>query len=87
MALEHLLDLASANHRLGHTAAALDACYGALSLDPDNLGLHLALVELYDEHGWTTLATEKLDLLDRLVALDDDAEGAARVSAARAGHA
>jgi tetratricopeptide (TPR) repeat protein len=85
--LEHLLDLAAANRRLGHMAAALDACYGALSLDPDNLGLHLALVELYGEHGWTTLAAEKLDLLDRLAVLDDDAEGAVRVSAARAGHA
>ena len=34
---------------------------------PDDVGLHLALVELYDGRGWVTLAGEKLDLLDRLV--------------------
>ncbi len=56
-ALERLLDIASANRRLGHVTAALDACYAALGLDPDHVGLHLALVELYDEHGWTVLAT------------------------------
>ena len=84
-ALERFLDLAAANRRQGHIAAALDACYAALGLDPDNVGLHLALVELYDERGWTVLATEKLDLLDRLVSLGDDPEGAARVASARVG--
>jgi tetratricopeptide (TPR) repeat protein len=84
-ALERLMDLAAANRRLGHVAAALDACYAALGVDPDNVGLHLALVQLYDEHGWTVLATEKLDLLDRLVSLGDDPEGAARVASARIG--
>jgi hypothetical protein len=54
-----------------------------LSLDPDDIALHLGLVELYEERGWTVLATEKLDLLDRLVALDDGT-GADRVAAARA---
>jgi len=66
-------------------AAALDACYLALGLEPDHVGIHLALVQLYDEHGWTVLATEKLDLLDRLVGLGDDPEGAARVASARVG--
>ncbi len=84
-ALERLLDLAAANRRLAHVDAALDACYAALGLDPDNVGLHLALVQLYDEHGWTVLATEKLDLLDRLVSLSDDPEGATRVASARIG--
>ncbi|HEY6570081.1 MAG TPA: hypothetical protein VIZ22_07325, partial [Candidatus Limnocylindrales bacterium] len=70
--LDQLLDLASAYRRDGHAEAALDTCYLALSIAPDDLSLHLALVELYDERGWSTLATEKLDLLDRLAALDAD---------------
>jgi len=82
-ALSLLLDLAAAYRRDGRIDAALDACYLALSLDPDDIALHLALVELYEERGWTVLSTEKLDLLDRLVALDDGA-GADRVAAARA---
>ena len=64
--LDQLLDLASAYRRGGHREAALDTCYLALSIAPDDVGLHLALVELYDERGWATLPTEKLDLLDRL---------------------
>lgn len=77
------LDLAAAYWRDGRIDAALDACYLALSLDPDDVSLHLALVELYDGHGWGALATEKLDLLDRLVALDVDGEAANRVAAVR----
>ena len=50
------------------------------ALAPDNVGLHLALVELYDERGWTALATEKLrPARPARRACDDDAEGAARV--------
>ncbi|HKF84332.1 MAG TPA: hypothetical protein VKB30_00995 [Candidatus Limnocylindrales bacterium] len=81
-ALPLLLDLASAHRRDGRIDAALDACYLALSLEPDDIGLHLGLVELYDERGWAVLAAEKLDLLDRLVGLDDGA-GADRLAAAR----
>ena len=61
----------------------MDACYRAMFLDPDDVGLHLAIVELYDERGWSTLAAEKLDLLDRLADLDDDAAAAGLVAAAR----
>ena len=84
-AVERLLDLAAADLRLGHASAAMDACYAALSLEPDHVVLHLALVQLYEEQGWSALATEKLDLLDRLVSLGEDAEGAGLVAAARAG--
>jgi tetratricopeptide (TPR) repeat protein len=83
-ALESLLDLAAAHRRDGRIDAALDSCYLALSVRPDDVGLHLALVELYDGRGWVTLATEKLDLLDRLVDLDADDRGSTRVAAARA---
>jgi tetratricopeptide (TPR) repeat protein len=81
--LDELLDLASAYRRDGRADAALDTCYLALSVAPDDVGLHLALVELYDERGWTALAGEKLDLLDRLTVLDLDRSRAARVAGAR----
>ena len=81
--LDELLDLASAYRRDGRADAALDTCYLALSLAPDDVGIHLALVELYDERGWQALAGEKLDLLDRLTGLDEDPVRAARVAAAR----
>jgi tetratricopeptide (TPR) repeat protein len=84
-AVERLLDLAAAHLRLGRANAAMDACYSAIALEPDHVVLHLALVELYIEQGWSALATEKLDLLDRLVTLGEDAEGAALVAAARSG--
>jgi hypothetical protein len=83
--VDRVLDLAAADLRLGHASAAMDACYAALSLEPDHVGLHLALVQLYEEQGWSALATEKLDLLDRLTSLGEDEEGAALVAAARAG--
>jgi hypothetical protein len=81
--LDELLDLASAYRRDGRADAALDTCYLALSLAPDDVGIHLALVELYDERGWQSLAGEKLDLLDRLTGLDADPARAARVAGAR----
>jgi tetratricopeptide (TPR) repeat protein len=81
--LDELLDLASAYRRDGRADAALDTCYLALSVAPDDVGLHLALVELYDQRGWTSLAGEKLDLLDRLTALDPDPARAAQVAGAR----
>jgi tetratricopeptide (TPR) repeat protein len=83
-ALEAHLDLAAAYRRDGHVDAALDACYAALTFDPDGFGLHLALVELYDEAGWSAAALDKLALTERLAVLDDDAEALAMVAAARA---
>jgi tetratricopeptide (TPR) repeat protein len=86
-AVERLLDLAAAYRRAGSADAALDACYAGLSIMPGHAVLHLALVELYEERGWQPLAAEKLALLDRLAALDDDQaviEEVAQVRAARA---
>ena len=87
LAVERLLDLAAVNRTAGRMAAAMDACYLALAADPDHVGLHLALVQLYDDSGWSGLAGEKLDLLDRLVALDGDPAVVAQVAAARAARA
>ncbi len=84
LALERLLDLAAAYRRGGQIDGALDACYLGLSLDPDDTGIHLALTELYDERGWSALATQKLDLVAALVDLDGGADAMERVASARA---
>ena len=82
-ALDRLLDLAAAYRRDDHIDGALDACYVALSIDPDDVGLHLALVELYDARGWGVLADEKLDLVTTLAGLDAGAADLERIEAAR----
>ncbi len=86
-AIERLLDLAAARRRDGRPDATFDACYLGLSIVPDHVALHLALVELYDERGWRTLASDKLALVERLVTLDGDEAVLAEVAAARAARA
>ena len=77
-AVERLLDLASVHRRAGSRDAALDACYIGLAVAPDDTGLHRALAQLYAERGWAALASEKLDLLDRLSTLDGATGGDSR---------
>jgi tetratricopeptide (TPR) repeat protein len=86
-ALEAMLDLAALHARDGRVEAALDACYAALSLDPDSVALHLALAELYTRRGWDALANEKLELLERLARLDGDDGVVAEIAGLRAGRA
>ncbi len=86
-ALEAMLDLAALHARDGRIEAALDACYTALSLDPDSVALHLALAELYTQRGWDLLATEKLELLERIARLDADEATAAEIAGLRTGRA
>jgi tetratricopeptide (TPR) repeat protein len=83
-AVNALLDLAAAYRRDGDVDAALDACYSALSFDPDSVALHLALAELYLDHGWDGLAAEKLDLLERLAQLDGDEAAVVEIAGLRA---
>jgi len=82
LAAATLLRLARAQRRAGRLNAALDACYLALSLAPDDPHLHLELVALYDTRGWTTTADEKMALLRRLVELDGDLDAIGRVESA-----
>ena len=84
-ALEAYLDLATAYRHEGHVDAALDACYAALTFDPDGIPLHLALVELYDAAGWGAAATDKLALVETLARRDDDATAIELIAAVRAG--
>jgi tetratricopeptide (TPR) repeat protein len=81
-ALGRLLDLAAYHRRAGHAEAALDALYEGLTFAHADAGLHLALVALYGDRGWTALADEKLSLLGRLAALEGDEATLARVTAA-----
>ncbi len=86
-AREGILDAAAVHRGAGDIDAALDACYRGLSLSPDDVDLHLALVVLYQDQGWSELASEKLGLLDRLATIDGNDEALARVAAARSGEA
>ena len=72
VAREALLAAASAHRAAGRSAAAIDACYLALAIVPDDVDLHLMLAELYLERGWRAPAADKLVLLAFLASLDDD---------------
>ena len=61
--------------------AAIDACYLALAVAPADPGLHLTLADIYLDRGWRTLAVDKLDRLDQLAGLTDDAATHDRVCA------
>ena len=56
----------------GQLHAAIDACYQALATSPADLGIHLALAELYIDRGWRSVAADKLVLLTSLVDLEAD---------------
>lgn len=85
LARDLLLRLAQVHAGLGQRDAALDACYRALAIAPDDRLLHLFLVELYLERGWEPLAAEKLGLLERVAALDGDTAGVELVRHVREG--
>jgi tetratricopeptide (TPR) repeat protein len=63
----------SADHAAdGHLDAALDAVLAAVSVAPSAPRIHLQMVRLYFERGWTGQAVERALLLDRLLTLDPD---------------
>ena len=80
-ARDGLLAAAAAHRRTGQIDAALDACYLALALAPDDQDLHLTLAELYLDRGWHANATDKLLLLGRLADLAGDDNGRRRICA------
>ena len=71
-AREGLLVAAAAHRTAGRSVAAIDACYLALAIAPDDVDLHLLLAELYLERGWRAPAADKLVLLARLATFADD---------------
>lgn len=78
-AVERFLEAAAAHAAAGRTTAALDACARAVAAHPDALEAQEALVHLYLDLGWRSLAVEKIGLLDRLSALGTDPLLRARV--------
>ena len=68
----------SAEHRVaGHHDAALDACLRALALDSSAPRTHLEIARAWLARGWPDRAAERLQLLERLLALQPDKEVAA----------
>jgi tetratricopeptide (TPR) repeat protein len=57
--------------------AALDACHRALGVSLGAPSIHLEMARIYFQHGWPDRAIERMLLLDRLLALDDDPMAAA----------
>jgi tetratricopeptide (TPR) repeat protein len=78
-ALTGLLAAAAAHRAAGRSVAAIDACYLALPIAPDDVDLHLLLAELYLERGWRAPAADKLVLLARLASLADDGSTRERI--------
>lgn len=68
----------SAEHRVaGHHDASLDACLRALILDSSAPRIHLEIARVWMARGWHERAQERLQLLDRLLALQPDKQVAA----------
>ena len=63
----------------GRLDAALDICLQLLGMDPGDAQVHLSIANLQLDHGWTVLAKEKIELLERLTALTGDTQAAADV--------
>jgi tetratricopeptide (TPR) repeat protein len=69
----------SAHRAAGQFHAAIDACYEALAIAPADPAVHFALVMLYLDRGWRTLAADKLVLIGRLSQLTGDTASQARL--------
>ncbi len=69
---ERALEAATGHRTHQAPIAAIDACYVGLAADPADPDLHLQLADLYLDLGWSSLASDKLVLLDRLSELTDD---------------
>lgn len=78
-AIERFLEAAAAHAAAGRLTAALDACARVVAAYPDALEAQEALVHLYLELGWRSLAAEKVTLLERLTATAPDPLLRARV--------
>jgi tetratricopeptide (TPR) repeat protein len=71
--------ISSAHRAAGQFHAAIDACYEALAIAPADPAVHFALVMLYLDRGWRTLAADKLVLIGRLSQLTGDTASQARL--------
>jgi tetratricopeptide (TPR) repeat protein len=74
-----MLEAVLVHRAAGRLDAALDICLQLLGTAPGDPKVHLALANLQLDHGWTDLATEKIQLLERLTELTGDTQAAADV--------
>jgi hypothetical protein len=72
-----MLTAAMVHRAAGRLDAALEVCLQLLSTAPGDPQVHLAIANLQLDHGWTEVATEKIDLLLRLTELTGDTQAAA----------
>ena len=68
---------------MGAPRSAVDECLRALAGAPGDTDVHLELARIHVASGRAERAADTLDLLERLLILDGDADGLARVEAFR----
>jgi hypothetical protein len=78
------VEAAAAYLEMGAVDTAVDACLRALSGAPAGTDVHLALARIDFATGHDARAADRLDLLGRLLSLEGDEAGFARVAAFRA---
>ena len=79
------VEAAEACLSMGAVRSAVDECLRALAGAPGDTGVHLELARIHVATGHAERAADTLDLLERLLALDGDSDGLARVEAFRRG--
>jgi tetratricopeptide (TPR) repeat protein len=76
-----LLEAAHSFAAAGVRDAALDACFDALSVAPDDLELHLMLAETYAAAGWSEHLEAKAAIVGRYLDLEPDDAARTRLAA------
>ncbi|HUG29357.1 MAG TPA: hypothetical protein VMQ65_02435 [Candidatus Limnocylindria bacterium] len=74
---ERMLLAVKVHREAGRLDAALEASLQLLTTAPGDPQVHLALANLQLDRGWTSLATEKIELLLRLTSLTGDTQATA----------
>jgi hypothetical protein len=78
-ARDRMLIAVMVHRAAGRLDAALEICLQLLTTAPGDAQVHLAIANLQLDRGWTTLATEKIELLLRLTSLTGDTQAEADV--------
>jgi tetratricopeptide (TPR) repeat protein len=76
-ARDRMLLAVMVHREAGRLDAAIEACLQLLTMAPGDPRVHLAIANLQLDRGWTSLATEKIELLLRLTALTGDTQAEA----------
>jgi hypothetical protein len=78
-ARDRMLTAAAVHRGAGRLDAALEVGLQLLTIAPGDPHVHLAIANLQLDRGWTSIATEKIELLKRLTSLTGDTQGEADV--------